>query len=181
MNSHYHARISAKKYGGAPQDYQELHDFIDSSKAALGDVRHRALLHNTMGPFEVTLKNGQFTIDHKLKSSAEPTDKWGVKTLTPVRVDTIMLSPNYWEDAGDVGNKHWFFILDGCKNPNPARGFFNEYLRSSLEKHRKVFEVLGAQTKCQPTDNQLSGVGFSSTRNDTVLAIADGRPYNVQF
>lgn len=51
MNSHYHARISAKKHGGAPEDYQALHDFLDSSKACLGDVRHRALLHSTFGIF----------------------------------------------------------------------------------------------------------------------------------
>lgn len=51
MNSHYHARITAKKHGGIPEDYQEVHDFLDSSKATLGDVRHRALLHNTFGIF----------------------------------------------------------------------------------------------------------------------------------
>jgi hypothetical protein len=51
MNSHYHARISAKKHGGIPEDYLDLHDFLDSSKSTLGDVRHRALLHNTFGIF----------------------------------------------------------------------------------------------------------------------------------
>lgn len=51
MNSFHHARISAKRHGGLPEDYQELHTFIDSSKACLGDVRHRALLHSTWGVF----------------------------------------------------------------------------------------------------------------------------------
>jgi hypothetical protein len=51
MNSYYHAVISAKKYGGKPEDYQKLHDFIDSSKATLADVRHRALLHSAFGVF----------------------------------------------------------------------------------------------------------------------------------
>lgn len=92
-----------------------------------------------------------------------------------------MLSPNYWENAGSMGNKHWFFILDQCINPNPVRGIYNEFLLGSLEPHRKVFEVLGSKTKCQPTDNQLSGIGFSSTRGDTVTAIADGRTFEIQF
>ena len=51
MNVHYHAVIAAKKHGGNPHDYYELFDFIDSSKSALGDVRHRALLHSTFGIF----------------------------------------------------------------------------------------------------------------------------------
>lgn len=46
-----HARNSAKKYGGKPEDYQKIHDFFDSSKAALPDVRHRAILHSSFGIF----------------------------------------------------------------------------------------------------------------------------------
>lgn len=51
MNSYYHARISAKRHGGTPEDYLALHDFIDSSKATIADVRHRALLHSAFGIF----------------------------------------------------------------------------------------------------------------------------------
>lgn len=109
------------------------------------------------------------------------TEKWGVPTNVPVKVNTIMLSPNHWENSGEVGNKHWFFILDKCQNPEPVRGIYNEFLTGELEPHRKVFEVLGSKTKCAPTPDQLSGVGFSSTRNDKVLAIADGRTYEVAF
>ena len=48
-----HARSSAKKYGGVPEDYLDIHDFMDSSKAALADVRHRAILHSSFGCFIV--------------------------------------------------------------------------------------------------------------------------------
>jgi len=51
MNSYYHAKNSANRYGGKPEDYQPVHDFIDSTKAAVGDVRHRAVLHNAFGCF----------------------------------------------------------------------------------------------------------------------------------
>jgi hypothetical protein len=51
MKPYQHAKNSAKKYGGVPEDYQAVHDFFDSSKATLADTRHRALLHSTFGIF----------------------------------------------------------------------------------------------------------------------------------
>lgn len=53
MNSFYHSRSSASKWGGRPEDYQPIHDLIDSSKSTMPDVRHRALLHNSFGIFLV--------------------------------------------------------------------------------------------------------------------------------
>ena len=46
-----HARGSVAKWGGKPEDYLPIHDFIDQTKAAMPDVRHRAVLHNAMGIF----------------------------------------------------------------------------------------------------------------------------------
>ena len=46
-----HSRIHAKKYGGIPEDYLPIDDFMDSSKMCLPDVRHRMLLHNSFGVF----------------------------------------------------------------------------------------------------------------------------------
>ena len=51
MKPHIHAVISAKKFGGVPQDYQAVHDFFDSTKIAVPDHRHRAFLHNAYGIF----------------------------------------------------------------------------------------------------------------------------------
>lgn len=44
-----HAKLSVKKYGGILEDYLPIHNFIDSSKAAHPDVRHRAILHSAFG------------------------------------------------------------------------------------------------------------------------------------
>jgi uncharacterized protein DUF6915 len=49
MNSWYHAVSSAKKWGGEPELYIDVHEFIDSSKKIIGDVRHRSLYHHTEG------------------------------------------------------------------------------------------------------------------------------------
>ena len=51
MKPYYHARNSVKKHGGKPEDYLPIHDFIDSSKAHIADIRHRALLHSSFGIF----------------------------------------------------------------------------------------------------------------------------------
>jgi hypothetical protein len=102
-------------------------------------------------------------------------EKWGLKTEQYVKVNAVMLSPNYWGDNA-VGNKHTFFVLDGAKNDEPTRGFYNEFLHPRLEPHRKVFEVIGDKTKCQPTDGQLSGLGFSSTKKETfVVRVQQGK------
>jgi len=53
MKPYYHARLSVKRYGGVIEDYLEIHNFIDSSKSALADVRHRALMHSSFGCFIV--------------------------------------------------------------------------------------------------------------------------------
>jgi len=42
-----HAISSAKKFGGIWEDYIEIHEFMDSSKAVMSDQRHRALTHNS--------------------------------------------------------------------------------------------------------------------------------------
>lgn len=49
INSYYHAVSSVKKWGGTTDDYIDVHEFIDSSKKIIGDVRHRSLYHHTEG------------------------------------------------------------------------------------------------------------------------------------
>lgn len=106
--------------------------------------------------------------DPAITASNVSQTKWGLTTEQYVKVDAVTLSPNYWGDNA-VGNKHTFFVLHGAKNDEPTRGIYNEFLHPRLEAHRKVFEVIGDKTKCQPTDGQLSGLGFSSTKKTDVL------------
>jgi hypothetical protein len=53
MKAYLHSKVHAKKYGGVPDDYVDIDDFIDSSKQAVADVRHRAILHSAFGCFIV--------------------------------------------------------------------------------------------------------------------------------
>jgi hypothetical protein len=47
MKPFIHAESSAKKFGGQPEDYLEIHNLLDSSKSVIADNRHRALTHNS--------------------------------------------------------------------------------------------------------------------------------------
>lgn len=50
-NPYHHAVSSARKWGGDPEDYLEVHSWFDESKAHHADFRHRALRHHTEGIF----------------------------------------------------------------------------------------------------------------------------------
>ena len=94
---------------------------------------------------------------------------WGITTNKFQKVSIMMMSPNYWDGQEGIGNKHYFFMLEGCKNPDSVRGFFNEYLSPALTPHRKVFEALGSKMVTPYNEDQLSGLGFSSTVRNSVI------------
>lgn len=121
--------------------------------------------------------------DAGIRNDSAPREIWGVMTNNFVPVKMVMNSPNHW-DGEETGNKHLFFILQDCINPDPARGFYNEFLRPELEVHRKVFEVLGSQMKAEHSEAQLSGLGFSITKKDSIIVKVGGaynRVIKVQF
>jgi hypothetical protein len=124
----------------------------------------------------IHVKKGVFTVEPLLPSSkggAKSVDVWGIKTNVFQKVNVLMHSPNHWDDQG-VGNKHYFFMLDGCANPGQARGFYNEFLRNDLDPHRKVFEMVGRKLKPEAATRQLSGLGFSSTQRNSILCRVTG-------
>lgn len=47
-----HAKSSARKFGGKPEDYLEIHEWFDQSKEMMADMRHRALRHHSAGIYE---------------------------------------------------------------------------------------------------------------------------------
>jgi hypothetical protein len=122
---------------------------------------------------QIEYKDRAFKLVQSLPHSQTSKTVWSVPTQTFRRVRAVMLSPNHWDDRA-VGNKHYFFMLDGCLNEGRARGFFNEFLNEELNKHRKVLEVVGAKLKAEESARQLSGLGFSSTQRNSVLCRVQG-------
>ncbi|QNO12542.1 hypothetical protein SEA_MULCHMANSION_128 [Streptomyces phage MulchMansion] len=90
-NSFYHARSSARKWGGEPEDYIAIHEWIDASKAHFGDARHRALRHHTEGCWEAERVFG-LTITVKKKRT-------GVEVRVPVRE---IAEQHIFEDLGYI-------------------------------------------------------------------------------
>lgn len=116
---------------------------------------------------------GNVKVTPHIDTTAASKNIWGIATNTYTKVKMMMTSPNHW-DGNCNGNKHYFFILDGCNNPDSPRGFYNEFLSNELTEHRKVFEVLSSKMKVEYNDSQLSGVGFSSTMKNHVLCKVSG-------
>lgn len=122
---------------------------------------------------EVTLDENGFSIKHLLPESHSSKEIYGLETNAFHKVNLICLSPNHWGE-NNVGNKHYFFMLDGCKCPERIRSFHNENMIPELAAHRKVLEVLGTTNMIEPSDKQLSGLGFNATVKDEVIVRLSG-------
>jgi hypothetical protein len=122
MKPYIHAVLSQKKYGGQIEDYMPIHNFMDSTKSALADVRHRAILHSAFGVYIVekvfgnTFKNSDEKIvstrdiaeEHILQDLGTiPTlDKWfrnmpiedwmtgrrKIKSITELKIETAVVA-----------------------------------------------------------------------------------------
>ncbi|MFR2774810.1 MAG: YfaP family protein [Anaerostipes sp.] len=141
----------------------------------------KTLLHREKVPVAIVKLHSDKTFSIKgilptHSSSVSSKDMWGIKTNNFTPIKTICYSPNYWEGQNKIGNKHYFFMLDGCKNPEKLNGMFNEYLKEDIvRKHKRVFEALGSKTSVQDVGEQLSGVGFSSTKRNSLIVKVSGK------
>lgn len=143
------------------------------------DVKNRERIQVLKCQYE----NGTLTVIESSKDLTEDnTSKqiWNIETEKFAKVNTVMLSPNFWNEQS-LGNKHWFFLLEDCENPDSVQGFYNEYLNDSLKEHRKALELLGNRTRIPYNSNQLSGLGFSSSIPAQVTFRTNQGEYNVSI
>ena len=124
----------------------------------------------------ILYENGNFSIKEKLpgNSSISSREIWNVNTNQFIPVSVISYSPNYFDNQDKIGHRHLFFFLKNCVNNEEPNGYYNEFLKSDLEKHKRVFEALGAKCHGEDTDDQLSGIGFSMTRRADLIVKVKG-------
>lgn len=123
---------------------------------------------------DVEFDGNTFRLIERLPYGVSCRDIWGLKTNQFIPVSVICYSPNYWDEQTGVGNRHYFFMLKDCINPEKPNGMFNEYLKEELLKHKRVLEALGGKMAVEDSADQLSGVGFSSTRRNDVIVKVKG-------
>jgi len=129
--------------------------------------------------FEIEPSSAMRIVDSKSISK----EIYGLETNQFHKVNFMCLSPNHWGN-NNVGNKHYFFMLEGCKIPTSIRSFHNENLIPQLAEHRKVLEILGTTNMIAPTDKQLSGLGYNATVSDSIILKLSGsfkRTIRVKF
>jgi len=135
---------------------------------------------------DVRLKNGVFTIDNAHLPFSEDNSKtqkvWNIDTNMFHDVSLVSLSPNYWGDS-NVGNRHYFFAIKNCKTDEELRSFHNENLKPEFRAYRGTTELLGAHATVKPSPDQLAGLMFNATVQESVIVKAThngvAKVYNV--
>lgn len=63
MHALFHAQSSVRRWGGKPEDYLAIHEWLDATKELMPDCRHRALRHHSHGVYEAERRFGRAIVN----------------------------------------------------------------------------------------------------------------------
>ena len=63
MDALYHARSTAKKWGGTAEEYLPFHAWFDESALQINDKRHRMLRHHAYGIQQLIERFGAYYVN----------------------------------------------------------------------------------------------------------------------
>ena len=150
------------------------------------DYNYDRKVSGTIVIADVHFDGANFVVETKLEGTTKLVSKemWGLSSNKFHKVSMLMNSPNFW-DGQEIGNKHTFFMLEGCVcDDEKPRGFFNEFLKEEFMEHRHAFDWCGNKLPAERVEKELSGTGFSSTQRNSVVVKVKGaveRLFKVNF
>ena len=123
-----HAQASVKRYGGVPEDYLDIHELMDSSKAAYPTNAHRILTHNSW--FVVTILPKVF--GHRRQNSE---GKWyNVKDVGEFHIPEdyrMKFIPSVQDYIEDMGTPSWI---------NNAMGVPSRLRKKELKQEDQILD-----------------------------------------
>lgn len=171
-NGTYHMFVHCFSHNGGKDGFKAEIEF--DGEIYTYEHRKNVRYNEKVTVANVTLKDGKFSLDRELEGVNNSQKIWNIDTNNFVPVSVLMLSPNYWDEQTGIGNKHYFFMLKDCVNPENPNGMFNEYLGAEWNVHRQALEALGTMCSVRDTDDQLSGLGFSTTKRAELVVKVKG-------
>lgn len=139
MDPYTHAKNSAKRFGGKPEDYLEIHQFMDSSKSHMADIRHRLLLHHSFGVDLATRICGDIALVSSGEGGKERYVHTGCLTNSDGKVVYVrdVAEQHIREDTLEIPSVAEAFALIEPHLAQPVIGMFKVLLRkfkASLSK-----------------------------------------------
>lgn len=172
MNSWHHAQSAARKWGGEPEQYVAIEEFIDSSKKIIGDVRHRSMYHHTEGVWlcqrifgRTITVGGRYAIPQKLEASLtdepEPTASHTLEIIDhgPIREVPVRLIAelHIMQDLGWIPSPS-----DYIKNME-----LKQWMGGAVRKEQEIEDMFPARPQPREAyfDKKPKGIGALDSWN----------------
>ena len=157
MHPYKHAELSAKRYGGTPEDYLDIHLLLDSSKETFPDNRHRILTHNSwfvgkilpliFGHVRYNSDKKQYSVKDVGEFHVLEDYKFRFYPSVQDYIENLVKQP--WMDNG-MG------VPNRCKNIFKNKNEMRKYLENSNQLLDEELEQVSNLLKLKELENEVT-------------------------